>query len=134
MAITGENGTVKYSDDSGAVATAVGSVRSWSVEHTKDALDTSKMGSSARTFISSLHQFTGTMDVLYDPSAHEGLGIFDPSSDATLHVEFHTAGAGGIKYEGDVIVTSVSRSVSYDDLASCSVSFQGTGPLVEATV
>jgi hypothetical protein len=132
MAISGENGTVKYSADSGAAATAVGSVRSWSVEHTKDALDTSAMGSSARTYISSLHQFTGTMDVLFE-ATHEGLGIFDPSADATLHVEFHTSNSG-IKYEGDVIVTSVSRTVSFDDLNSATVSFQGTGPLVEATI
>ena len=130
--ITGENGKVMWGPDSGGATNTVASVRSWTVEHVKDTEENTAMGDAARTYLSGLHSFTGTMEVLYD-AAEDGDAIFDPANDNTLSVEFFPA-ATGVKYVGDVIVTSVSRTASFDDVVSATVSFQGTGVLHAETI
>ena len=125
---TGENGTVKLGDDS-AGEVAIAEVRSWTVEHTKDVIEDTVMGDSARTYKSGLHQFTGSMEVVYDDGHTAASDAFRPDNDGDLFVEFFPSTSSGEKFSGKVIVTSVSRSASYDDLITCSVSFQGTGPM-----
>jgi predicted secreted protein len=72
------------------------------------------------------------MEVVYD-SAHASNATygdaFRPDADGALYVEFYPSTASGEKYTGQVLVTSVSRSASFDDLITASVSFQGTGVL-----
>lgn len=130
--LTGENGKVMFGADSGGASTQVAEVRSWTVEHTKDVIEDTAMGDAARTYLSGLHQFTGTMECMYD-TAQTNASVFDPANDATLSVEFFPA-ATGVKYVGDVIVTSVSRTASFDDLVTVSVSFQGSGILHEESI
>lgn len=128
---TGENGAVYIGADSASEA-QVAEVRSWTVEHTKDVVEDTVMGDAARTYKNGLHTFTGTMEVVYD-STHSGDAnygdAFRPDSDNALSVEFYPSTTTGEKYTGQVIVTSVSRTASFDDLVTASVSFQGTGPL-----
>jgi predicted secreted protein len=128
---TGENGQVKAGADGAEVAIA--EVRSWTVEHTKDVIEDTVMGDAARTYKSGLHSFTGTMEVVYD-TGHDALGAFDPSDDTALFVEFYPSSSTGNKFTGEVIVTSVSRSASFDDMITASVSFQGTGALASEAV
>lgn len=125
---TGENGQVKLGTDSTG-ETAVSEVRSWTVEHTKDVIEDTVMGDAARTYKSGLHQFTGTMEVVYDDGHSAASDAFRPDSDAALYVEFFPNSTSGEKFTGQVIVTSVSRTASFDDLVTASVSFQGTGAL-----
>jgi len=125
---TGENGQVKLGTDSTG-ETAVTEVRSWTVEHTKDVIEDTVMGDAARTYKSGLHQFTGTMEVVYDDGHSAASDAFRPDSDADLFVEFFPNSTSGEKFTGKVIVTSVSRTASFDDLVTASVSFQGTGAL-----
>lgn len=123
---TGENGQVKI-DDSGTLAT-VAEVRSWTLEHTKDVIESTSMGDAARTYKSGLHQFTGSMEVVYDDADTEK-DFFDPASDTELTAEFYPNDSAGKKFTGEIIITSVSRSASYDDLVTATVNFQGTGAL-----
>lgn len=132
--ITGENGTVKFGTDSGGSYTAIAEVRSWTVEHTKDVIEDTVMGDAARTYKSGLHTWTGSMEVMYDTAQHDGLALFEPDSDSALYVQFYPVATSGVKYEGEVIVTSVSRNATFDDMVTASVSFQGTGPLVRSTI
>lgn len=128
---TGENGAVYIGTDSAGEA-QVAEVRSWTVEHTKDVIEDTVMGDAARTYKAGLHQFTGTMEVVYD-SGHSSNATygnaFRPENDAALYIEFYPSTASGQKFTGHVLVTSVSRTASYDDLVTASVSFQGTGAL-----
>jgi len=130
--LTGENGKVMFGDDSGGASTQVAEVRSWTVEHTKDVIEDTAMGDGARTYLSGLHQFTGTMECMFD-TTQTSVAVFDPANDAALSVEFFPA-ATGVKYVGNVIVTSVSRTASFDDLISLTVGFQGNGVLHEETI
>lgn len=133
---TGENGTVKVIDSNdSAGGTNIAEVRSWTVDHTKDVIEDTVMGDAARTYKSGLHQFTGSMEVIYD-STHtsNAYHAFDPSNDTTLGVEFYPSETTGEKFTGNVIVTSVSRTASFDDLVTATVSFQGTGALTTSSV
>lgn len=125
---TGENGTVKIGTDS-AGEVAIAEVRSWTVEHTKDVIEDTVMGDAARTYKAGLHQFTGTMEVVYDDGHSAASDAFRPDVDSALYIEFYPNATSGEKFTGQVLVTSVSRTASFDDLITASVSFQGTGAL-----
>jgi predicted secreted protein len=124
---TGENGTVKIGADS-AGATTIAEVRSWTVEHTKDVIEDTTMGDAARTYKHGLHSFTGSMEVVYD-DGHDALDAFNPDNDDALWVEFYPSASAGNKFVGNILVTSVSRTASFDDLVTATVNFQGTGAL-----
>ena len=128
--LTGENGTVNYGTDSAGSFTAVAEVRSWTVEHTKDVIEDTVMGDAARTFKAGLHAWTGSMEIMVDTSlTGEDNAILNPSDDAALFVQFYPNSSTGEYFQGEVLVTSVSRNASFDDMVTASVSFQGTGPL-----
>jgi len=126
---TGENGKVEITAEDSSGFVTVAEVRSWTVEHTKDVVEDTVMGDAARTFKSGLHQFTGSMEVVYDDSHADSSNAFDPAQDGALSVEFWPSTNGAEKFTGSVIVTSVSRSASFDDLVTATVNFQGTGAL-----
>jgi len=137
--LTGENGTVKVDTNDSASPTAVADVRSWTLTHTADTIETTSMDSGgARTFAKGLTQFTGSMEVVYnDDHLSTNGAVFNPedSQGGTLTVEFYTSTeAGAKKYSGEVLVTSVARTSSYDDLITATVDFQGSGSLLESAV
>ena len=86
------------------------------------------MGDAARTYKHGLHSFTGSMEVVYD-DGHDALDAFNPDSDSALWVEFYPSSSAGNKFVGNILVTSVSRTASFDDLVTATVNFQGTGAL-----
>jgi len=132
---TGENGQVDITSADSAGVTTIAEVRSWTVEHTKDVIEDTVMGDAARTYKSGLHQFTGSMEVVYDSTHTTASNAFNPDQDGELDVSFFTTATsgGGQKFSGKVIVTSVSRTASFDDLITATVSFQGSGALTTAT-
>ena len=130
---TGENGKVEITAEDSAGTVTVAEVRSWTVEHTKDVIEDTVMGDAARTYKPGLHSFTGSMEVVYDDAHTGSSNAFNPDQDGALSVEFWPSTSGGEKFTGSVIVTSVSRTASYDDLVSATVNFQGTGALTAST-
>ena len=132
---TGENGKVEITAEDSAGTVTVAEVRSWTVEHTKDVIEDTVMGDAARTYKHGLHQFTGSMEVVYEDS-HNSAKAFDPASDTDLTVTFYAAEASGgsPKFSGNILVTSVSRTASFDDLVTATVNFQGSGALTIGTV
>ena len=131
---TGENGQVNITSADSAGVVTVAEVRSWTVEHSKDVIEDTVMGDAARTYQSGLHQFTGSMEVVYDSTHSTATYAFDPANDGALSVEFYPDATTGQKFTGSVITTSVSRTASYDDLVTATVNFQGTGALTIASV
>jgi len=134
---TGEGGRVEITDNdsAGTGTNTIAEVRSWTVEHTKEVIDDTVMGDAARTFKHGLHSFTGTMEVIYDSAHTTTTNAFDPSSDVAMTAVFYTGSSSPAqKFSGSVIVTSVSRTASFDDLITATVNFTGSGPLTVATV
>ena len=132
---TGENGAVYFGTDS-AGETQVANVRSWTLDHTKDVIEDTVMGSGARTYKNGLHQFTGSVEVVFDSDHYSNhRNMVDPSYDNDVFIELWTNTASGSqKFTGKVLITSVSRTASYDDLITATINFQGSGALGFETV
>ena len=132
----GSAGTVKIKSGADAL-TAVASVRSWSMDITRETVeDTSMASGGVRTFKKGLQTYTGSMDIVYSDSEDTIVSTaLNPDTDDAVSVELYSdAGTDTTKFAGDVIVTSYSISASYDGLTEVSVSFQGTGALTTASI
>lgn len=132
----GSAGTVKIA--SGAdVATAIASVRGWSMDITRDTVeDTSMASGGVRTYKKGLQSYSGSMDIVYDDSENTIVSTaMNPDTDDTVSVEFYSDSATDTtKFAGNVIITSYSVTASYDGLTEASVSFQGTGAITTASI
>ena len=124
----GSEGTVKVGSN------AVAEIRSYSIEESADTLEDTSMGDSARTYKSSLTNFSGSLDVFWDETDVDGQGALSIGSEVTLNVYPEGDTAGDTYYTGSAIVTGVSRSASFDGLVEASISVQGNGALTPTTV
>ena len=126
----GSNGSVKIKSGTDTL-TAVASVRSWSIDITRDIVEDTAMGDGARTYKKGLQSYSGSMDIVYDDSENTIVATaFNPDTDGAVSVELYPdASATGTKFAGEVIVTSYSITASYDGLVEATLSFQGNGAL-----
>lgn len=131
----GSAGSVKIKSGSDAL-TAVASVRTWSIDITRDTVEDTAMGTGNRTYKKGLQSYSGSMDIVFDSSENTIVSTaLNPDTDDTVNVEFYAEdGDDTTKFSGDVIVTGYSVSASYDGLVEASVSFQGTGAITTASI
>lgn len=132
----GSAGTVKIKSGSDAL-TAIASVRSWSMDITRDTVeDTSMASGGVRTYKKGLQSYSGTMDIVYDDSENTIVSTaLNPDTDDTVSVELYSDSTmDTTKFAGDVIITSYSVSANYDGLTEASISFQGTGAITTASI
>jgi len=132
----GSAGTVKIKSGSDTL-TAIASVRSWSMDITRDTVENTSMSSGGvRTYLKGLQSYSGSMDIVYDDSENAVVSTaMNPDTDDTVSVEFYSDSAvDATKFAGDVIITSYSITASYDGLVEASVSFQGTGAITTANI
>ena len=131
--LTGNNGVVKLDTVIGGTATAIAAVRSFSVELTRDTIETSTMSTDVRTFVTGLSSWSGNADIYFDPASGGTLqthAVLNPTSglvgQGTLTVELYLADTAG-KFAGEVIVTGFTINSSMDGMVEASISFQGSG-------
>ena len=129
MATAGRNGVVKIGSD------AIGSVRSWTLDHTSDTIDTTTMSTAGnyRTFVPSLKTWSGSVAVVWD-EGDDGQDAAVLGTEVTIHFYPDTDTAGHDYYEGQAIITATSQSASYDGLVERTINFSGTGELTHSTV
>ena len=150
--LTGELGSVKIDvADSAASATTVAEVKSWSLTHTQDIVEDTVMGDGARTYKKGITNFSGSFDGIWDSShtatnqsvfdldrttaTTPGYGAVTNEPTGILQAEFITSTVSGSKkYSGEILITSIERTASFDDLVSFSANFQGNGALTESAV
>lgn len=125
---TGSEGTVKVGSN------AIAEIRSFSIEETADTLEDTTMGDTARTYKSSLTNYTGTIDVLWDETDTSGQGALTIGAEVTLNLYPEGDVTGDVYYTGAAIVTGRTINSSYDGLVEMSISVQGNGALSETTV
>lgn len=123
----GQEGTVKVG------ANDIVAIRSYSLEETADTLDKTVLGDTSRTFLASLTQFSGSVDVYWDETDTTGQGALTIGAEVTLNVYPEGDAVGDTYYTGTAIVTGVTRSASFDGLIEASITVQGTGELTETT-
>ncbi len=139
--LTGNNGAISIN------GIAVLAVRNFSIETTRDTIETTTMGVHVRTYVSGLSQFSGSADVYFDPdTATTG---FD-AAETTFNPTAGLVGAAGVAgkfyilldsagsnvdsaFTGDIIVTGYTVNSSMDGMVEASISFQGTGATTYST-
>lgn len=137
MAIqTGNNGAVTLN------GVVVAAVRSFSIEMTRDTIETSTMGTDVRTYITGLSSFSGSADVYFETDQFDTAETtFNPTSGLVgvggvavkLFVEENYSGADDYAFTGDVIVTGYTVNAAFDGMVEASISFQGTGAAAYST-
>ena len=125
---TGSEGTVKVG------ANAIAEIRSFSIEESADTLEDTTMGDTARTYKSSLTNYTGTVDVLWDETDTTGQGALTIGASVTLNLYPEGDASGDTYYTGTAIVTGRTINSSFDGLVEMSISVQGSGALTQTTV
>jgi predicted secreted protein len=123
---TGSEGLIKVGTDT------VGELRSFSLETTADTIESSNMGTTARTYKAGLTAWSGTASLFWDELDTGQLALVLGTS-VTIKVYPEGASTGDKYYSGSAIITAKSVSASFDGLVESSISFQGTGALTFAT-
>lgn len=127
----GVDGVVKVAAAGGSVVDVL-HVSSFTLEETTETIDVTSMGDSSREILSTFKAFTGSIDGYWDPAdTNLGHGASAPTVQAGTSIDFelYPAGTSGIYYSGSAIVTSISRTASFDGAVEYSISFDGQGDL-----
>jgi hypothetical protein len=128
--VTGEQGVVKIGADT------VASVRSFTIDQEQAVVEKTVMGSSSRSYLPSLNQFSGSMDVYYDDSDTAQQAILtniQATGTSNVAIELYPSGtATGAKLSGNIIITGHSITSSMDGVVEASITFQGDGALTIA--
>ena len=132
--LTGNNGVVKIDNQAGT-ATAIAAVRNFTIEITRDTIETTHMGKDVRSYVAGLASFSGSADIYFDPAEYptsgaSGLTALNPTlgsvGDAPLTFEGFLNGSSN-KFAGEIIVTGFTVNSTMDGMVEASISFQGSG-------
>ena len=131
--IRGEEGAVQFSASGGTNATVVGT-RSWSLTLTKDTLETTKQGDTFKSYIGSLVEGSGSVELVYDPDA-AGQAAFlediitaaDPA-DASfeLFTKGTSSGTDSAVFTGIITSMEITSTVGELNVVSCNFQTSGT--------
>lgn len=118
--ISGKAGEVQI-----AGATVAG-IKSWSVDYTADASETTDFGDSGhKTYIAGIDGWAGKFEGFKD-GAPKAIG-------AEIALTLKESGTAGQVYTGQAIITGAHPTVSVDGVVGVGYDFQGTGALTVAT-
>ena len=104
-----------------------------SLDQTRDTLETTVFGLTARTYISGLNTGSVSLSGPWDPTLD---GYVEAANDgAVVAYEFGPEGstAGDVKKSGDCLFSDYSVSTSVDGRVEWSASFQPTGAITTGT-
>ena len=126
--LRGEQGAVQFETGSGSLATVVGT-RSWTLNITKETLDTSVHGNTFRQFVGSMISGSGTVELVYDPDATGQAGLIEDivktndAADASfeLFTTGTTSGSDSVAFGG--IITSMDIASTAGDLVVATCNF-----------
>ena len=132
----GEEGSVAFDNGSGTVG-AIASTTAWTLDTTKDTLETTAHGATSRSFVGSLISGSGTVDLLYTATSGDNtaeiisdvLTTEDPG-DASFNLFLDTSVTKKLSFNG--IITGTSFSSTVGDISTVSVSFVTTGAITSA--
>jgi len=125
---TGQAGLVKLGTD------VVGSVTGFSLDTTGDVIESSNLGSTARSYMAGRTSFTASVEANFDEGDSSGQLALTVGSTVALKLYPEGADSGDYYWSGSAIVTGESHSVTLDDLIKSSMTLQGTGVLTRTTV
>lgn len=130
--LTGNDGALKVNGKN------VLSLRNFSVEITRDTIETTTMGKDVRSYVGGLASFSGSADFYFDPdTATDGFDAaettFNPTTgavgDAIVSVVAYlkSDASNDIAFAGNCILTGYTVNSTMDGMVEGSLSFQGSG-------
>lgn len=125
---TGKDGAVYVG------ANAVAEIRDWSLETSSEVVNDTVMGDDWMTNKATQKSWTASFNAYWDPSDSTGQGSLDEGSEVTLNLYPEGNTSTKTYWSGAAIITSVSKSASFDGLVEASFSATGNGALTEDTV
>ena len=123
--LAGKAGNV-YSTTTGTTVAIVAGMKSWTLEYTQDALDTTDFADvGIKSYIPGLSGWSGSFEGYKDgaPIAIGAVTVLDLRESTTTTQ----------KYTGAALITGIHSSVSVDGVVALSYDFQGTGALTVPT-
>jgi hypothetical protein len=113
---------------------AVAEIRDWSLEVTSEVVADTVMGDSWVSNKPTLKSWTASFNAYWDDSDTNGQGSLTEGAEITLNLYPEGNTSSKAYWSGSAIVTSVSKSASFDGLVEASFSVTGNGELTEETV
>ena len=123
----GKEGTVQVGSN------AIAEIRGFSIDETIDTVEDTSMGDSSKTYLASIKDFSGSVDVLYDETDTNGQTALSVGSSVTLNFAPEGTDSWDVKLTGTAIVTGKSVTSSFDGLVESTITVQGTGGLTTGT-
>ena len=134
-ALKGDVGKIMFHNAGGTEAD-VGQTRSWSLSVSKDTLEATKQGDTAKTFIGGLISGEGSAELLYDPD-ETGAGYTTFIDDVlttgdngdALFELFPDSSVSSKKLAFSGIITSAEYGATLGETQLINISFQTTGAI-----
>jgi len=123
----GKEGTVQVGSNS------IAEIRGFSIDETIDTVEDTSMGDASKSYLASIKDFSGTVDVLYDETDTNGQTALSLGASVTLNFAPEGTASGDVKLTGTAIVTGKSITSSFDGLVESTITVQGTGGLTTTT-
>ena len=132
----GEEGSVSFDNGTGSVG-AIASTTAWTLDVTKDTLETTAHGDTSRKNIGSLVSGSGTVDLLYTATSGDNTAEIisdvltaEDAGDAAFNLFLDTSGTKKLSFNG--VITGTSFSSTVGDISTVSVSFVTNGAITSA--
>jgi hypothetical protein len=123
--LTGANGELRYN------GIRVAKCRNFSIDISRDALETTNLGVFDKTYVEGLRGATGSATIIYDNDEIGAMSLLrsiflNSGSGSPVAMILNTSTDNALEF--NALVTQVSTPVSVGEVTACSVSFQVTGP------
>ena len=136
-AIKGDVGKIMF-ENAGGTEADISGVRSWSLSITKDTMETTVNGDTAKTFIGGLISGEGSAELIYDHSGNSDYQAFiddvittGDAGDALFELFPDSAqSAKKIRFSG--IITSAEYGATLGEIQIINISFITTGAITSA--
>ena len=129
MATTkGSAGVVKVGSNT------IAEVTDFSFEENSSEIETTALGDSARSFVSDLIGWSGTINCFWDPSETKGPQAMSTGASISLALYPQGADSSDNYASGTAIFQGISRSNGIGSIVTASFSFKGSGGLTWSTV
>ena len=136
-AIKGDSGKVMFHNAAGTEADISGT-RSWSLSISKDTLETTVQGNTAKTFIGGLLSAEGSAELIYDPAGNSDYQAFiddvlttGDAGDALFEL-FPDSATSAKKISFSGIITSMEATATLGETQLINISFITTGAITSA--
>jgi hypothetical protein len=113
---------------------AVAEIKDWSLETSSEVVSATTMGDAWAKNKPTTKSWTASFNAIWDDADTTGQGTLVEGAEITLNLYPSGNTSSKKEWQGDCIITSVSKSASMDGMVEASFSVTGNGALAENTV